>query len=150
MNITAMHCFQFTQKSTEMRKIIAISLFIGCGFGSRVVLAHHSFAAQFDINKPVTLTGTVTELKWSNPHGWIYIDVTDENGNVMSWALETTGVNNLVRRGWRQEDLSIGTLITIGGFQARNNTPTAAARSVTLSDGTKLFTGPRDRNEDAR
>jgi hypothetical protein len=133
-----------------MRKIIVCSLFIGCAVGGGPVVAHHSFAAEFDIKKPVTLTGNVTGMKWSNPHGWIYIDVTDEDGNVTSWALETTSTNSLIRRGWGQDDLAIGTQITIGGYQARNDTPTAAARSVTLIDGTRLFAGPRDQSEDTK
>jgi hypothetical protein len=129
-----------------MYKLITLLFCMGYGLGIGVVQAHHSFAAEFDIKRPVTLTGKVTRVKFSNPHGWIHIDVTDEDGSVTNWALETTGTNNLIRRGWRQEDLAIGTVITIGGYQARNDSPTAAARSVTLQDGTRLFAGPRDRS----
>src|SRR5215216_3476060 len=86
------------------------------------VLAHHSFAAEYDAEKPIKLTGTVTEMKWSNPHGWIYVDVKDEAGNVVNWALETSASNGLIRRGWRKEDLPAGTVLQIEGWQARNGT----------------------------
>ena len=105
------------------------------------VLAHHSFSAEYDSNRPVQLTGVVTEMKWSNPHGWIYIDVTDESGEVTNWALETGAANNLIRRGWRREDLPAGTVLNIEGWQARNGSPTANIRLVTLSDGRQLFAG---------
>lgn len=105
------------------------------------VAAHHSFSAEYDSNAPVRLQGKVTEMKWSNPHGWIYIDVEDENGNVVNWALETGAANNLIRRGWRKEDLPAGTELIIEGWQARNGSPTANISSVTFTDGRRLFAG---------
>lgn len=110
--------------------------------------AHHAFAAEFDINKPVELTGTVTEMKWSNPHTWIFIDVEDSDGNVVNWALETPrAANILIRNGWRREDLPVGRVITVEGWLARNGSPTANIRSVVLDDGRTLFAGagPTDR-----
>lgn len=104
-------------------------------------LAHHSFTAEYDNTKPVEFTGVVTEMKWSNPHGWIYVDVTDESGKVVNWALETGAANNLIRRGWRKEDLPPGTRLTISGWQARNGSPTANISSVMLEDGRRLFAG---------
>jgi len=103
--------------------------------------AHHSFAAQFDRDRPVTLMGTVTEMKWSNPHAWIYIDVEDADGNVVNWALETRAANNLIRLGWRREDLPVGSTLAVDGWQARNGTPTASVKTVTFADGRSLFVG---------
>ena len=104
-------------------------------------VAHHAFAAEFDFDKPVKLTGTVTSVRWSNPHAWLYIDVKGDDGTVVNWALEFGGANSLYRRGWRQGDVEPGTLVTIEGFQARSGTPTANARNIALPDGRRLFSG---------
>jgi hypothetical protein len=103
--------------------------------------AHHSFAAEFDENQPIKLTGKVIEMKWSNPHAWIYIDVAGADGKTVKWGFETGGVNALYRRGWRKEDLPPGTTIVIDGWRARNGTTTANAFSITLLDGRRLFAG---------
>ena len=103
------------------------------------VAAHHSFAAEFDETKPVKLTGKVTTMKWSNPHAWIYVDVTGPDGKVVNWAFETGGVNALYRAGWRKEDLVPGTVLVVQGFQARNGTATANAQTITFPDGRSLF-----------
>ena len=103
--------------------------------------AHHSFSAEYDDKKPLKVTGTVTTMKWSNPHAWIYVDVKDKGGKVVNWAFETGGANALYRRGWRKQDLVPGTVVTIDAFQARNGTPTANAQSILMPGGTRLFAG---------
>ena len=108
--------------------------------------AHHSFSAEYDANKPLKLTGKVVEMRWSNPHAWIYIDVTGKDGKVVKWAWETGGANSLYRRGWRKEDLPAGTVLIVDGFQARNGSTTANATSITFPDGRRLFAGSSNPN----
>src|ERR1700733_1390841 len=102
-------------------------------------LAHHSFAAEYDAKKPVTLKGTVTKVEWTNPHARFYLDVKDESGNVTSWNLELASPNVLVRNGWTRHSLNVGDQITVEGAQAKDGSQMANARTVTLSDGKRIF-----------
>ena len=105
------------------------------------VLAHHSFAAEFDSGKPITLTGVVTKVEWMNPHTHFYIDVKDENGKVTNWDLETGSPNGLSRLGWTRHSLKEGDVVTLTAFRARDGSTLASARAVTLADGRKIFAG---------
>jgi hypothetical protein len=112
-------------------------------------VAHHSFSAEFDITKTITLTGKVTSVRWSNPHAWIYIDVQGADGKAVNWAFETATANALYRRGWRKDDLEPGTVVIAEGWLARNGTPTANTSSITLPDGRRLFAGAASPTEGA-
>ncbi len=108
-----------------------------------VLSAHHSFGVVFDANKPVTLTGVVTKLEWTNPHSHLYVNVKDQAGKVVGWTLEGYPATVLARTGWkRDETVKIGDTVTIFGWQARDGSPTAHLRQATLADGRKLFFGP--------
>jgi hypothetical protein len=101
--------------------------------------AHHAFSAEFDINKPVTLTGTVTKIEWTNPHAWLFIDAKDDSGTVRNWAIELVGINDLLRLGWGRDKVKTGDSISVVGFGARNGTNTANAASVTLASTGELL-----------
>jgi hypothetical protein len=104
-------------------------------------LAHHSFSAEYDIEKPVTITGTLTKLEWVNPHGWIYIDVKGADGKVVNWAVEFGGPNALLRRGVRKTDFSLGVELVVKGYRSKNGSPTVNGTSVKFPDGRNLYTG---------
>lgn len=105
------------------------------------VLAHHSFAAEYDAKKPVTLKGTVTKVEWTNPHARFYVDVKDDNGNVTHWNLELASPNVLRRMGWKRNSLKEGDQVTVEGSMAKDGSNMANARAVTLADGQRVFAG---------
>ncbi len=105
------------------------------------VLAHHSFAAEYDADKPVTLTGSVTKMAWINPHSWIYIDVKKSDGTVENWAIEAGPPGTLVRAGFTKNSLAPGTVIKINGYRAKDGALRANGRDITLPDGRLLFVG---------
>jgi len=112
-------------------------------------LAHHSFAAEFDANSPIELTGTVTKVAWANPHTFFYIDVANAGGEIETWALEMGSPNGLMRRGWTRDSMKIGDVVTVTGSRAKDGSFKGNARSVTLSTGEKLFAGSSQGNDDA-
>ena len=108
------------------------------------VLAHHSFAAEFDVDKPVTLKGTLTKMEWVNPHGWLHIDVLGPDGKVVNWSIEAGAPNALLKRGLRSTDFPIGSEVVIEGYRAKGGNPVANGKTVTFKDGRNFFLGASD------
>lgn len=124
-------------KSKSLAAVAGLCLSIVTSSG----VAHHSFAAQFDAAKPVTLVGTVTKVVWRNPHAWFYIDVVDENDEVTNWGMELASPNLLIRSGWTRSAMKIGDEVTVEGFLARDGSHTGNARAITINaTGKKLET----------
>ena len=105
------------------------------------MVAHHSFAAEYDANKPVTLKGAVSKVEWTNPHARFYVDVKDDKGVVTTWNLELASPNVLTRNGWTRKSLNVGDVVTVQGSLAKDGSKMANARLVTLADGKKVFAG---------
>jgi Family of unknown function (DUF6152) len=101
-------------------------------------LAHHSFGAEYDSNKPITLTGVVTKVEWTNPHARFYVDVKDEKGEVINWNLELASPNSLVHQGWKRTSLKVGDQVTVNAWLAKDGSKLANAKSIVLADGTKV------------
>ncbi len=135
-----------------MRKTLAVGFGLGLGIvmAAAPVLAHHAFSAEFDATKPVALRGKITKMEWINPHAWLHIDVTKEDGTVESWMIEAGPPGALVRRGWKRDSVVVGTEVLVEGYRAIDGSTRANGRDVTFPDGTRLFAGssgtgaPRD------
>jgi Family of unknown function (DUF6152) len=127
-------------KGSSVAFIIASGLFLG----GVPVLAHHSFMAEFDKEKPVHLDGVVTKIEWINPHTYFYLDVKDASGKTTHWSLETGSPNVLMLRGWTRDTMKIGEHISVSGYRSKERPDRAAARAVTFPDGRTLFGGQTD------
>jgi hypothetical protein len=128
---------QLSVVSGRLSALIIIGI---VAFGA-TAMAHHSLTAEFDTDRTVTLTGAITEMKWTNPHAWLYIDVKDEKGQVQKWAIEFATPNQLYRRGWTREDLPNGATVTVSGYPSRDKAPRISSTDVKLPDGRTLFAG---------
>jgi hypothetical protein len=132
---------QTMEESTMKRSLFVLMAGLALMLTARVSTAHHSFSAEFDENKPVTLKGTLQRMDWVNPHGWIYVDVKDAAGKVTTWGVEAGAPNALLRRGLRKTDFQSGIEVIVTGYLAKNGTPTVNGRTVKLPDGREFFTG---------
>jgi len=110
------------------------------------VNAHHSFAAVFDVDSSIAVSGTVTKVEWMNPHAWIYIDVKDDDGGSENWAFELGSPNGLMRRGWTRKSVQVGDIISVAGYRARDGSLRGNLKTIVLADGTEL-TGMSSRDK---
>jgi len=125
-----------------MRTRLAILMCVASFAASGRALAHHSFAAEFVEKKPVSLTGTVTKVEWTNPHIWFFMDVKNSDGSVTNWGFEMGGTAQLLRTGWKRDSMKIGDVVAVDAYRSRDDSNRANARSVTLTNtGQKLFAG---------
>ena len=125
-------------------KLAILSAGAGVLLAALPALAHHSFAAEFDVSKPITLKGKFVRMDWVNPHSHILLDVTDADGKVVTWSFEALPPNVLFRQGWRKDVLKPGEEIEVEGFQAKDGSANAWSRSVKTADGRRLFAGKPD------
>ena len=124
-----------------MNRTFAIAMLSGVLLAGASVVAHHAFSAEFDANRPLNLSGAVTKTEWVNPHAWIFMDVKDDAGAVVNWAVEMGPPSALIRRGWNRESLPIGANIKVDGYGAKNNRNVINAIDITLPDGKTVFAG---------
>ena len=127
--------------ATSKRGLMGLCVAVGLVVTAMPALAHHAFASEFDEKQPITLRGSLTKMEWSNPHGWIYIDVKGSDGTVVNWAVEFGPPNALIRRGLRKSDFGFGTEIVVDGFRAKGGSPTLNGKTVKFADGRDFFVG---------
>jgi len=124
-----------------IRPLAILAVSVGVILAAVPVLAHHSFAAEYDRNKPVTITGAVTKVEWINPHARFHMDVKDDGGKTVNWEVELGSPAGLIRRGWTRNSLKIGESVTVAGFLAKDGSSLVNSTTVTLSDGRRVFAG---------
>ena len=125
----------------SIKSSVVLVVGVGILLAAVPVVAHHSFAAEYDRNKPVTLTGPVTKVDWVNPHARFHMDVKDASGKIVNWEIEMGSPAGLIRRGWTRNSLKIGEAVTVEGFLAKDGSPLANSSTVKLSDGRRVFAG---------
>jgi hypothetical protein len=123
------------------KRLIVVLVLAGLLLTVAPMLAHHAFAAEFDANRPIKLTGPISRVELINPHAWIHVDVTGDDGKVITWMVEGGSPNTLLRRGFTRTTLAKGTVIVVDGYQAKDGTAKANGRDITFPDGRKLFLG---------
>ena len=121
--------------------VVAVAMTIVATATTASLRAHHAFAAEFDAKKPVTFTGTITRMEWTNPHVWLHMDVKGKDGKVESWAFEAGTPNVLFRRGVTKESVKVGMTVTVDGYQAKDGSHRANGRDLKLADGRTMFLG---------
>ena len=130
--------------------ISGLLLCVGLLLSALPLVAHHSFAAEYDNNKPIKFTGKVTKVEWLNPHIYIYLDAKDPSGKNVNYAVEGGAPNGLFRQGWRKDSLKIGDTVSVEGFLAKDGSNTVNARAWVLPDGKKVFAGNNEDGGPAR